>query len=495
MAINPLTFTNPQAYSSGFDFSPLAKLGDIYREAQDRTNRQNTLSALGGEPTQDAMTLIRSGDPGLVQLGINMRNRLTDQAREDARYAVTDPRAERLLKIQEAAATRAEKDWQENDPKVRRARIIANGGNPDDPRYENYIYRNAEIGSPYAAAQEARAAAREQREQTAFDRDTPEFREKQAIEKFGYDPTAPDAAMRAWIITKQNFPERGSLGAWTFEKDDAGNVYAFNKNTGDYKPLMGQGGVRPTAEPGSLPAIDIDRPLNPKANIFDKTLLENQATQLEALRSRADLATRNETTLNRIEKLHEGAWTGPVIGQYGHYLPGGQANQLLNAETAELTLTDAKDMKGSLSDKDVAFLSRKPPSALMDPAAAKDSISAHRAANERFRQQYDFYSEWQARKGDLRGADAAWKRYVNDNPITKEDKGAVSGRSFNPDYNKDFSRYMYGAKVQQASGQGSGADAIIAKARAAISEGRDPAMVRKRLIDAGIDPSALDEKK
>jgi hypothetical protein len=43
MAINSLTFTQPQAYSGGADFSQLANLGNVYREAQNR----DKLSALG----------------------------------------------------------------------------------------------------------------------------------------------------------------------------------------------------------------------------------------------------------------------------------------------------------------------------------------------------------------------------------------------------------------------------------------------------------------
>src|SRR6516162_5074609 len=80
MAINPLSVPNfGGPYSGGADFAPLGNLGNIYQAQQDRQRQLAALGQLGTDPTQNAMTLIKSNDPRLAQQGIELMQNITRQ--------------------------------------------------------------------------------------------------------------------------------------------------------------------------------------------------------------------------------------------------------------------------------------------------------------------------------------------------------------------------------------------------------------------------------
>lgn len=136
MAIAPLSFSQPQAYSNidQSQWDRLANLGNIYREAQDRQRKEQALSALGTDPQANLRTLLTSGDPALAQLGLNLQQKDIERAREDVRYGVTDKRANALLAIQQAAAGRAQKTFeQEQADRDALAKIIGGLGGETPP--------------------------------------------------------------------------------------------------------------------------------------------------------------------------------------------------------------------------------------------------------------------------------------------------------------------------------------------------------------------------
>jgi hypothetical protein len=92
MAIAPLQIPQLGAVSGGADFSQLANLGNVYRQAQAEQQKKQALSALaGGDPNSlDIRPLLASGDMSLAQLGINLRNHQQDQERQTARDKVSD---------------------------------------------------------------------------------------------------------------------------------------------------------------------------------------------------------------------------------------------------------------------------------------------------------------------------------------------------------------------------------------------------------------------
>jgi hypothetical protein len=126
--INPISFPAPQAYSGGADFTPLAKLGDVYREAQAEAAKQRALAQLGADPNANAQTLIRSGIPSLAQMGLNLQQQ-----------GVSNTRADRQLSIQEAQEKRAAENNEADSPTGRVKQLIEAGENPKDPKWREFI--------------------------------------------------------------------------------------------------------------------------------------------------------------------------------------------------------------------------------------------------------------------------------------------------------------------------------------------------------------------
>jgi hypothetical protein len=84
MAINPTSFPMPQAFSGGVDFSPLANLGNVYRQGQEQDAQRRVLGQLGTDSAANAQLLATSGVPSLATLGMTMQQQ---QAREKQRIA------------------------------------------------------------------------------------------------------------------------------------------------------------------------------------------------------------------------------------------------------------------------------------------------------------------------------------------------------------------------------------------------------------------------
>ena len=116
MAVAPLQlpgYATPQS----LDFSSLANLGQVYKQANQDANRQATLAQLGQGDKIDPRVLLASGDLSLANLGVQIQNRQQDQERQSrleqrqtSRDAVDDRFREESLRLQKAAAARANED-------------------------------------------------------------------------------------------------------------------------------------------------------------------------------------------------------------------------------------------------------------------------------------------------------------------------------------------------------------------------------------------------
>jgi hypothetical protein len=89
------------------DFSSLGELPAIIRQNQADALRRQTLASLGQGGAADADALLRSGDMSLAQLGLNLRNRQDDMARQAARDKILDTRADREFSANQDYRTRA----------------------------------------------------------------------------------------------------------------------------------------------------------------------------------------------------------------------------------------------------------------------------------------------------------------------------------------------------------------------------------------------------
>ena len=116
MAVAPLNLPG-YAQSRDLDFSSLANLGQVYKQAAADTARRETLAQLGNGDKIDPRVLLSSGDMSLANLGVQIQNRQEDQARQaqqDARQLerdkVTDANSAAYLRIAQQNAARANED-------------------------------------------------------------------------------------------------------------------------------------------------------------------------------------------------------------------------------------------------------------------------------------------------------------------------------------------------------------------------------------------------
>lgn len=116
MAIAPLAlpgYATPQS----LDFSSLANLGQVYKQAAADTARRETLAQLGQGEKIDPRVLLASGDLSLANLGVQIQNRQQDQERQAKldqrqleRDKVTDANSAAYLRIAQQNASRANED-------------------------------------------------------------------------------------------------------------------------------------------------------------------------------------------------------------------------------------------------------------------------------------------------------------------------------------------------------------------------------------------------
>jgi hypothetical protein len=152
----------PQAFSGGADFTPLANLGKVYQEGQDRQNRLSALAQLGNDPNQNALTLIQSGDPTLAQAGLTMQGQQADRAERQREWEAGNTRAQA---IEARAAARDQEDSAEG----RTQKLVAANLNPNDPAYQVYVATGAQPPSVIQQAAETRAQQEEGRAKIKFD--------------------------------------------------------------------------------------------------------------------------------------------------------------------------------------------------------------------------------------------------------------------------------------------------------------------------------------
>lgn len=134
-----------QSFSGGADFSSLANLGNVYKQAQADAVKQQTLASLGQGGQADAAALLKSGDLSLAQLGIALRNRQEDQARQatqdqrqSARDAVSDQHWSASFGLQKRAADRADEGPVETA--AQRAKAAGSYGiEAGTPEFKTYV--------------------------------------------------------------------------------------------------------------------------------------------------------------------------------------------------------------------------------------------------------------------------------------------------------------------------------------------------------------------
>lgn len=183
MAIAPLQLPGYAAPQT-LDFSSLANLGQVYKQASQDAARRDTLAQLGQGDKIDPRVLLASGDMSLANLGVTLQNQQTQGERDSRDFAFRQDEAKRAQQnadrsfgLQSRAAARADEGpeakaaqrarvagqygIQKGTPEFkafvltgelpaanttvqaqtdqRKAAALANGLTPDTPAYQSYV--------------------------------------------------------------------------------------------------------------------------------------------------------------------------------------------------------------------------------------------------------------------------------------------------------------------------------------------------------------------
>jgi hypothetical protein len=251
MPVNPISFPAPQAWSGGVDFSPLANLGNVYRDAQSEAAKSRALAQLGQGADVDAQTLLRSGVPSLVTLGINMQQKAKEDVRSNA-----------YLTIQQEAAKRAkDKADQEEEDRTNAAKAVGGllggqppaaqpsafpaplpGANPQPvlpPGAAPVVAQGGDETAPTAPAWATAPVATRVAETLTSGRPaaTAGISREQIGELYANPLTRPLATAFIQNLT--------APGTWSYHYGDDGRVIATNNKTQEVKD------VTPPAQPGA----------------------------------------------------------------------------------------------------------------------------------------------------------------------------------------------------------------------------------------------------
>lgn len=448
MAIQQISW--PQAnINSTMDFSPLAKLGDIYRKAQADDRRQTALQSLGADPTTDAQTLLRSGDVDLAQLGIGMRNRTVDQQRQDARYAVTDPQA-------------AERLGFERDANVRAGTRLGYEGNADTR----------------AANADVRAGNQDKRAQETADRANRTVAEifKERHDAWVGQGWKPEGAEYKEAIINGSISD--ARAAASANKAGLSPFYGTRKNEkGEDVTVM----MQPS---GTGEAVETKLP--PGVTVSNKPIMVDAGTYMSAV----DPITRQE--IARYPKDLAGKAAQEAIGE-------GRGKSIVALPTIEANATEVLGMVDKVlkhPGKTDALGAWSYLPAIRGTNRADFEALQEQLKGQAFLSAYDtLRGAGQISEGEGKAATAAL--------IRAQSAQSVSG--FNDamgDFRKHVERFTEVAREKARGGQATAPAAaeaggpttadIVKRARAAIARGAPRDEVRKRLMDNFIDPKVLD---
>lgn len=158
--------------------------------------------------------------------------------------------------------------------------------------------------------------------------------------------------------------------------------------------------------------------------------------------------------------------------------------------------------KGAVSNREMEIFGAATPGLAMTDAGAETVMNGMEAGLLRAKERAKFFENWLARNRNLTGAQEAWDRFINENPILDTDgKGGIRVNRANI---ANWQAYLDGSEPPARSapagarqpsetrqGQLRKDDAALNRARQAIAQGAPRDAVIQRLRENGIDPAGL----
>lgn len=241
-------------------------------------------------------------------------------------------------------------------------------------------------------------------------------RAQEARERLGYEKERLGLSRRQVEEAERKNKVAEEAGSYQFipgqGADAEGNTVA-----GTYKVDKKTGAME--FQPGIVTGA---KPRDPEADMTRKAEFD----RLKGLDEAAEGARGIRQSVANLRELRKGVsyegmpLAGPaskVAGMVGY--GGGQA---LESAATNFKLDLSSKLKGAISDKEQAMLNSATPGLGMSDDAANQTLATYEGVAERAIERQRFYQTWRARNKSLGGADEAWDRYVNENPVVQADK-------------------------------------------------------------------------
>ncbi len=251
----------------------------------------------------------------------------------------------------------------------------------------------------------------------------------------GQLPTAEDAALkRAKMKAETELAQRQAA---------AGPLGKFVNVNGRLVQIGQNGPVDVT--PSSAAKAD------PMETFFGKEQAKQDFKTITDYREAADGAGAIRSNLDALRYARGQTNTeGPIMGMFPALT---SAQQAVDSAAENVRLSFVEKTKGAVSDAEMRIFGMATPGRRMRDDAAKAIIDGMDLAAQRTQERAIFYDEWMRSKGNLTGAQSAWKKYTEANPIIQEKDGTFT---VNPQNATNWREFFAGggqAPAQPQQGQ------------------------------------------
>jgi hypothetical protein len=244
----------------------------------------------------------------------------------------------------------------------------------------------------------------------------------EVYDKFKPEVAEPADEYQRYVVEEQA-AGRQPLDRISFEQAKKGRGFAMTLPDGTTVEMGG--GMSGAAPVGQNPAATAT-PRDPSR--LARGLSDADTAEITRNRELAQSAGDLESIANQMEVLTPKlGYTGPGGKVYGFIddvvgvLPGDSgARGSFRSLSTEAQLTFTAKTKGAITEREMATFAEAVPSLSQTPEGNKAISQVLRAGAQRVQARAQFLEEYAAANGSLQGAQAAWQKFMQDNPIISQ---------------------------------------------------------------------------
>lgn len=171
---------------------------------------------------------------------------------------------------------------------------------------------------------------------------------------------------------------------------------------------------------------------------FESETQKSAAKEVKDLRIKSESADQLLGTIQMAREASKNVTTGPLIGRAQTLTPEGQT---LNGIYTKMALDAATALKGAVSNYEDKLVQSTKPSLTNYNSANESIMKAHETAAQRIIEHQNFVEAWANNNGgNLAGSEAAWGKFIDDNPVLVKTKDG--GLAVNEANIRNWDKYL-----------------------------------------------------